>query len=205
LKDKLSILTSLDIASKPVVLLAMEVSLVIITGIAHPPGRLYEKSSIPSNELVYLASKAIIEYKATGLITSLEPGWEQALTKAAVELKIPFTIAIPYPGRDAEWSKESRIQYYELLSRADQVYQINDQFDEANRHEAHQWQIDRADIVLALWNYEFSGYVFEILDYALAKDVQVRNLWQDWRSLFELRKSQRTTYVTNKREGAQVF
>ena len=177
----------------------------IITGVSHKPERLFERSSLPSNELVYLASKALKSYKATRLITSLEPGWEQALAKAAIELKIPYVIALPYPGRNSEWSREARVAYYELLSRAEEVYQINDSCSETALFECHTWQVDRADVVLALWDYEFEGDTFAVIDYALQQDVEVGNLWQDWSSLYKLRKQNTRNMVESSRKGAQVF
>jgi uncharacterized phage-like protein YoqJ len=178
---------------------------VIITGIAHSPQRLLERSLLPSNELVYLASKALKVYDATRLITSLELGWEQALAKAAVELKIPFVVAFPFPGRDSTWDREIRILYYELLSRADEVYQVNDTFSETSLYECRCWQTDQADLVLALWDYEFDNdTVFDAIHYALDKDVKVTNLWQDWFMLNHLRKKNQPEIVS-RHKGAQVY
>jgi uncharacterized phage-like protein YoqJ len=177
---------------------------VIITGVAPIPEKLHERSILPSNELVYLASKALRGYRAKNLITSLEPGWEQALAKAAVELKIPFVVAFPYPGRDTEWSRESRILYYELLARAVEVFQVADSKYESAPLECHQWKIDRSDMVLALWDYEFESEVFQSIQYSLEKGVEVNNIWQDWHSLYSLKKAQ-PSYQKSTRKGAQVF
>lgn len=177
----------------------------IITGIAHPPERLRERSCLPSNELVYLANKALKDYRATRLITSLEPGWEQALAKAALELNIPYVVAFPHPGRDAEWKQETRIVYYDLLSRSEEVYQVCDFSCENALQECHYWQADHSDIVLALWDYDFGDETFNVIDYALNKGLEVDNLWQDWISVSSLRKLSPAAYTEAKKKGAQVF
>jgi uncharacterized phage-like protein YoqJ len=176
----------------------------IVTGIAHDPEKLQERSLLPSNELVHLASKALKMYKATRLITSLELGWEQALAKAALEMKIPYIVSFPYPGRDKDWSQENRILYYELLSRADELYQVNDEYSLAALEECRDWQTSQSDLVLALWNYEFESDVFTAIRSALDKDVQVCNLWQDWHSLSHLRETTQQKY-SRRRKGAQVY
>jgi hypothetical protein len=176
----------------------------IVTGIAPAPQQLEERSSLPSNELVYLASKALKTYKATRLITSLQPGWEQALAKAAIECKIPYVVSFPYPGRDSEWSQEMRVLYYELLSRAAEVYQICDEYTETALRECQEWQTDKAELVLALWDYDFDSQVFSGIRYAVDHDVQVCNLWQDWESLTLLRKNPQPSKA-HRRKGAQVY
>jgi hypothetical protein len=175
---------------------------VIITGIAPPPGRLYGKSRLAANELVYLASKALKEYQASMVITPLEPGWDQALAKAALELKIPYTVALPYPGRDSEMSQEARVSYYELLSRAHEVYMISEQVSPAAWHECRCWQLDQSDMGLVLWDFSFEGEIFTAVKYGLDQGKTINNLWQDWCTLSNLRKIKNISYQN---AGAQVF
>jgi hypothetical protein len=176
----------------------------IITGIASSPQFLFERSNLASPELVYLAKRALAEYGATRLITSLSPGWEQALAKAAIELEIPYTVAIPYPGRDLEWKRELRIHYLDLLARASEVYQVAEFCNETALIESHLWRMERSDLMLALWDYEFEGEVFSIMSFALKNGKQVANLWEDWKHLYSLRRPQ-VTFVAQKRVGAQVY
>ncbi len=178
----------------------------IVTGISHAPARLHERTYLPSTELVYLATKALREYKAKHLVTSLSLGWEQALAKAAVELKVPFTVAIPYPGRDRVLRRDAQALYHELLSKADEVYQVSEEYDDSSMYEAHCWRVDCSDQVIALWDYEFRGDCFDVIKYALDHDRTVTNLWEDWRHLYMLRKNQ-TTYTSygDRTRGAQVY
>jgi hypothetical protein len=177
----------------------------IATGIAHPPIRLHERSDIPSAELVYLATMALKTYGATHLITSLAQGWEQALTKAAIELKIPYTAAIPFPGRDAGWKREARLLYLDLLARAGDVYRICDEWSESAVMEGHFWRVDRAELLLGLWDFEFQGDTFQTMSYGLKSGVTVVNLWNDWSHLYNLRRTRPVVSIRNGKVGAQVF
>lgn len=178
----------------------------IVTGIAHAPRRLNERTSLPSGEMVYLAKRALRLYRATRLITSLSPGWEQALAKAALELDLPITVAIPYPGRDQNWDRAARTSYLSLLTRADEVVRICDEPDEEAEMEGHRWRVDESDLVLSLWDYEFSGETYEVMTFALQTGKTVVNLWQDWDHLVKMRL--RPAYQqppAHHSRGAQVF
>ena len=177
----------------------------IVTGIAHPPVRLHERSNLPSTELVYLAMRALREHGATQLFTSLAWGWEQALASAAIEMEIPYTVGIPYPGREVEWLREPRVRYYDLLSRAAEVYNICKLYSATAVIEGHQWRVDRAGLVLSLWDFEFSGDTFSTIQYALSTGKKVVNLWQDWEALYNLRRPVFSFSLQKKRTGAQVF
>jgi hypothetical protein len=177
----------------------------IITGISNRPHLIHERSDLPSSELVLLAHYGLKEYQATHLVTTLSPGWEQALAKAARELDIPYTVAIPYPGRDQAWKGESRIRYYELMARASEVYQVSDVESETASLDCHIWMADRSDHILALWNYEFFGDIFQLIDYGIKKGIKVTNLWQDWESLYTLKRMSRVKSRPATRSGAQVY
>jgi uncharacterized phage-like protein YoqJ len=156
--------------------------------------------------LVYLAKRGLKAYKATHLVTSLSPGWEQALVKAALELKLPFTVAIPYPGRDSEWDHELRVQYLGLLARADEVYRISECYTETAMLEAHLWRVDHSDSVLALWDYDFDCTTFQVIEAGLKSGKEVVNLWQDWYHLYSMRRRAPQDYAPQpKRNGAQIF
>lgn len=180
-----------------------------VTGVAPSPLRIRERNSFPSGELVYLAKKALRRYQADALITSLNPGWEQALAKAAIELEIPYTVAIPFPNRECDWPETMHHYYLDLLARSNDAYQVSDHYVIGAMMEANFWRADRSDLVLALWEYEFAGETFEVMDYAMQKGKQVLNLWEDWRNLFQMRRQSKfynpAHHSDSRKGGAQVF
>jgi hypothetical protein len=139
------------------------------------------------------------------LITSLAQGWEQALAKAAIEMEIPYTVAIPFPGRDADWKREARLLYLDLLARASDVYRVCDEWFEGAVMEGHFWRVDRSELVLALWDYDFQGDTFQTVSYGLKTSRTVVNLWSDWSHLYSLRRARPAVSIQNKKIGAQVF
>jgi hypothetical protein len=170
----------------------------IITGIAHPPSRLREKKEIPSLELSFLALRALQEYPATRLVTNLTPGWEQALAKAAIELDIPYTVNVPFPRLVSFWQPEAERLYRELLAGAAETRNIQD--PPGGSH----GRVSQADLILALWDYEFQGEVFMLVEEALRLGKQVANLWPDWEALLSLKKVYGAVYNLPK-QGARIF
>jgi uncharacterized phage-like protein YoqJ len=155
-------------------------------------------------DLVYLAVRALNRYGATEVITSLALGWEQALAKAAIELGIPYTVAIPFRGRNYDWNCDVNRLYHELLESAERIHCISDVYSDHVMIEDHLWRVGRSDAVLALWDYEFQGETFSVIDYALKSRKLVINLWKDWESLFRLRRH-RSSPVQQSRNGARIF
>jgi hypothetical protein len=176
----------------------------IVTGIAHPPSRLHEKKQQPSLELDLLAVRALQAYPATRLVTTLAPGWEQALAKAALELEIPFAVTIPFPKPGLTWQLEARKLYQKLLAQAGEARTVIQRSSPPVLPGDHAWRIDQADLILALWDYEFQGEAFAAIDYALKAGKKVVNLWQDWEAMLSLRKVYGLAYAP-RRNGAQVY
>ncbi len=176
-----------------------------VTGIAPSPKRLHERSDLPSGELVFLAKRALKFYRATHLLTSLNPGWEQALAKAAVELDLPIIVAVPYRGQGEGWSREARRTYEDLLSRAREVYNLKGEYSEDAGLDAHLWQMEKADTVLALWDYEFGGETFAVMKDALDCGKNVVNLWQDWEHLDKMRRRAPSNVTASRQSGARIY
>ncbi len=177
----------------------------IITGIAHEPKKLRERSFLPSLEMITMARRLLRTYQATGVVTSLTPGWEFALAKAAQELRIPYTVAIPYAGREAEWPGELRLPYLDMVARANEVFRISECPGLEAVVEADCWRVDTSDMLLALWDCGFEGEVFCTIDYALKTGKLVANHWQDWNTIAGLRRPARVTRVVTATAGAPVF
>lgn len=176
-----------------------------ITGIAPGLSHLYEHNCPAFEELVYLATQALQVYHPTRLITSLYPGWDQALAKAALNLGIPIHVALPYRKREHFLRVNFPDLYKDLLPKARHIECLSDTQHKDSDLECHLWRASRADMILALWEYEFSGNTFQVIDASLKAHKQVVNLWEDWSRLYSLRKELDAVYRTQPAQGAQIF
>jgi hypothetical protein len=85
------------------------------------------------------------------------------------------------------------------------VYRVCDEWREEAVMEGHFWRVDRSELVLALWDYDFQGDTFQTMGYGLKGGRTVVNLWNDWTHLYSLRRARPAVFIQNKKIGAQVF
>src|SRR5690606_9254304 len=111
----------------------------------------------------------------------------------------------PYRGQGEGWSREARRTYEDLLSRAREVYNLKGEYSEDAGLDAHLWQMEKADTVLALWDYEFGGETFAVMKDALDCGKNVVNLWQDWEHLDKMRRRAPSNVTASRQSGARIY
>lgn len=107
-------------------------------------------------------------------------GWDQALADAAIKLGIPFEAAVPFEGQESKWPVDSQRYYRRLLTRAEEVHIVSSGgFSVPKMQLRNEYMVDRADLVLALWNGSRSGTENAVI-YARKVGKPVINLWSSW-------------------------
>lgn len=130
-------------------------------------------------------AKAEVYAGTAKVISGMAQGWDQALAHAALNVGIPLICALPFEGQESKWPPAGQARYRAILSRASQVVVVckggyaNWKF--ARRDE---WMVDHANFVLALKDRkpESSGTSLTV-DYAEAKGVPVKNVWDEWEAV----------------------
>ncbi|MGE5224919.1 MAG: hypothetical protein ACM3PY_20990 [Omnitrophica WOR_2 bacterium] len=158
----------------------------IATGIAASYQEIGEDSFIPSKEIIYLAYHNLRKYRITHLFNGMRPGWDFALAMGAVKADIPISAYIPRLGFEKKWDLEIRSQYYKTIMHARYIEPFTREPDILPRQkEITSWMIERSDVLLVLWRYEFDSLTYQMMQFATKKGVQVVNLWEDLRKLRE--------------------
>lgn len=148
---------------------------IAVTG--HRPKRLGQHNP---DRLVDLAVAALGKYRPTLVITGMSPGWDVAVAKAAMKLKINFLAVIPHLDQHKQHASVS--QYWELLGESTQpVLVIGEGLPPTKAYKArNRWMVDRAELVLSLFDGRTYGGTYHTVWYAQAKGVRVVNLWASW-------------------------
>lgn len=115
----------------------------------------------------------------THVISGMALGWDQAVAQACVDLKIPFTAAVPFPEQDSRWPEASRLRWAALCAQAREVVTVTETYSGANLQRRNEWMVDHGTAVGALWN-GTSGGTANCVRYAQRKAVPVRSLWAHW-------------------------
>ncbi len=152
----------------------------IISGTGHRLNKLGGYDKITFERLVELARISLKELKPDKTISGMALGWDQALTQASVDEKIPFVAAVPFKGQESIWPKESQGYYKSLLSEASEVKIVSDGgYSNKKMQIRNEWMVNNSDLVLALWN-GTSGGTDNCIKYAEKKDKPIKNVWNKW-------------------------
>jgi len=110
------------------------------------------------------------------IITGMALGVDTVAAEVALTMEIPYIAAVPFPGQENTWTDEQKIHYNHLLNWAEDVEFVSDANDHKGVYQVrNQWMVDRADIVVAVWN-GFKGGTRNCIEYAIRKEVPVWRL-----------------------------
>lgn len=152
----------------------------IICGTGHRPDKLGGYEDKTTERLMLLARDWLIVYKPEHVISGGALGWDQALAWAAWATNTPFTLALPFAGFESKWPKRSQDQLENLVSYADKVVYVSEGgYAPWKMQTRNEWMVDRADLVLALWN-GTPGGTENCVRYAEKVGKPITNLWSEW-------------------------
>jgi uncharacterized phage-like protein YoqJ len=159
----------------------------IITATGHRPNVLGGYSPQITKKLRAFAREIVEELGPDRIVSGMALGWDQAVAWTAVDLKIPFTAAVPFRGQEKAWPATSQQEYSKLLYRSDEVVYVSPGGYAAWKMQARNvWMCNllkpNRDLVLALWNKEAGGTA-NCVEYARSKDLVIWNVWDRWKEL----------------------
>ena len=147
-----------------------------VTG--HRPDRLggYDKEV---HRRVFLAAHSALEQlKPRVVITGMALGWDQAIAEAAIELAIPFVVAMPFKGQESKWPKQSQEHYRELLKQASHIEVCSPgEYRPQKMIVRDEWMVDNSDEVLACFDGTRGGGTDSTILYAKIKGKVIYNAW----------------------------
>lgn len=154
----------------------------IVAGTGHRPPKLGGYGEKVYEQLVELAIWALRSFvnPPTQVISGMAIGWDQALAEAAIHHGMPLVAAIPCIGQELRWPAEAQARYHYILSRASEKHLVsNIHYQPWVMHRRNMWMVDRANVMLALWDGSQGG-TSNCLEYAKVKRVPILNLWRPW-------------------------
>ncbi len=149
----------------------------IIAGTGHRPGKLYGYDQNTFNKLIDLAEAVIEHFNPNKIISGMALGWDLALAKASLNLKIPLIAAIPYPNQPDQWNKKDKDFYNSILKQADHIEIISSYFGYKFLQQRNEWMVDHSDQLIALYKNGEIGGTFNCIEYAKWKNKPIYNVW----------------------------
>lgn len=148
---------------------------IAVTG--HRPNKLwgYDLHNPNYIEMKELFKHILITKNASEGITAMALGVDQIFALAVLELKqqgydIKLICTIPCLNHPCKWLEESKILYYNILDKADEVVQVsNKPYQPYLMQLRNEYNVDRCDELLAVYDGSKSGGTYNCIKYAESK------------------------------------
>lgn len=126
----------------------------ILTATGHRPDKIggWNYTNPTARWCYFQAVKHIELLNPAKIITGGAMGWDQIVATAALNLSIPLEVAIPFKDFEDRWSDYFKDIHRKILSRADKVTYICEEFSNAAYQKRNIYMVDNSNHLLALWN-----------------------------------------------------
>ena len=170
-------------------------STITMTVTGHRPTKLggyslpsYKKLNDFSKVMIGMYQKEFLPIKLN-VNVGMALGWDMAVARACLSLRVPYTAYIPFEGQERLWSAGYQNEYRDLLKGAKKVINTDPggQLNTPNERLRvvrkmllrNQRMVDDCSLVLALWDGTPSG-TRNCVNYANSLKIDVHNRWDMW-------------------------
>lgn len=148
----------------------------------HRPGKINRSE----NEIKLLLEKEIDNAIANGYVTFISGMamgtdiWaaEIVLAKRKKNNNLHLICALPHPRFENRRCEADKLQYKEILEKADIVKTISDHYFPSCYQIRNEWMVDRSNLVISVFNGQKGG-TKNTIDYARKKGVYICNVWSE--------------------------
>jgi uncharacterized phage-like protein YoqJ len=133
---------------------------VAITG--HRPERIPDMDAMAE-----ALRESFLELEVTKVIQGMAAGIDLLAAKTAYNLHVPFVSARPWAGHYCR--KEDEYDYLRAIQKAEEVVIIHDSEKYPGPwvyQKRNEWMVDRAELVIAVWDGEPKGGTYNCVKYA---------------------------------------
>jgi hypothetical protein len=114
-----------------------------------------------------------VNYVRTGMAL----GFDQAVARICIDLRIPFRAYVPFPTYYAKWPLPSRTAYHDILRSASKVIYAHKRYTpKAYKHRNHML-VCGSDRLLHLFDGQPDGGTFHAINCAIEYSVPMVDMW----------------------------
>ena len=149
--------------------------IVSITG--HRPDKLGGYAHCETHEIIQKRlAYALYELRPDKVISGMALGIDQWAAEIAIGLGIPVIAAIPFIEQASAWPASSQAVYNDLLAKCSEIVYVNAPgYAGWKMQTRNKWMVDRADVILAVWD-GTSGGTANCIDYATKQKKPIVNV-----------------------------
>jgi uncharacterized phage-like protein YoqJ len=120
-------------------------------------------------------------YAPECFITGMAQGWDIAVAEACRQIELPYIAAVPFPEQTETWPRAARRRWDRLCAAAAEVHVLEPSFSIAGLHRRNEWMVNRAGLLVALWDGS-SGGTAACMRYAAKVGTATINVWPLWQT-----------------------
>jgi len=147
----------------------------IVAFTGHRPNKLggYSFPNPVSRWICWRIREELEQLKPTRAISGMAQGVDQWAAMVCINMKIPFTAAVPFVGQESMWPDAAKQRWRFLLGKAAEVVVVCEgNYAAAKMQKRNEWMVDHADVLLAVWD-GTSGGTGNCVGYAKKKKKQI--------------------------------
>ena len=166
----------------------------IIGATGHRPEGLGSYSKDTGNKIIKLVINHLQNIEVDEVISGAAIGYDTYFTLAALSLKIPITLAIPFYNQPNKWNSFDKEIYSNIIKRAKAVIYVDElvgtkynipslkvgEYYNVKMQLRNQYIVDNCTTLLALWNGETKGGTYNCIKYAQSQNKEIINLWDKY-------------------------
>ena len=141
----------------------------------------FKENSEKHNIIMSKCEKYIIQlikwHNVTNFISGMALGWDIWCAEEILKLRdrysnISLECAVPCSEQDKYWSESDKHRYVEILSKADNIIQMQEKYTSDCMIKRNLYMVDKSLYVFALWDRQVGGTASTI-KYALEKERRI--------------------------------
>lgn len=174
----------------------------IVAGTGHRPDKLGGYSKEIEDRIFLIARDALDVLKPTMVISGMAIGWDLALARAALHLKLPLHAAIPFYGQEKKWPRNVQALYKDILRKCSAFTCVSEGGYAAwKMHKRNEWMVDNSNVLLSLFDGLNEGGTAACIRYALSKEKDIYNVWDIFKGVSK--EMTRITRIGEDNDGEQ--
>lgn len=124
----------------------------------HKLGNEYSMDGLVSKKVYAELLSQVLLLKPCMMISGMALGVDMIFAQVAIDLKIPFTAAVPFLGQESKWPQASKDVYNAILSKAEKIVTVSPgHYASFKMQKRNEWIVNNCGTLLAVWDGSAGG------------------------------------------------
>lgn len=152
----------------------------IIGATGHRPKSFADPFPLVIGKMNKIAYRYLEAEKPDKIVSGMALGWDTCIANMALDLRIPFIAAVPFPEQASRWPQAQQEFYEYLLSKAEKVITVCPIYSTLAFKKRNIVIVDESTEIVALFNGSRNSGTAHCLNYAALQQKPITNLFSEY-------------------------